>query len=82
MSAVRRESITPMIGGNDVIGETFTLEDVREVAAFVKANGLAGMHMWSLDRDADCPPGAASPTCNSFGQAGTLGFVNTFQGAL
>ncbi|OMG70407.1 glycosyl hydrolase family 18 protein [Burkholderia ubonensis] len=70
--------LTPMIGGNDVAGETFTPADVDTTAAFVKQNGLAGVHFWSLDRDVDCPPGAASSTCNSIGGVGTLGYTSQF----
>jgi len=70
--------LTPMIGGNDTQDETFTLTDVDTLSAFVKSNGLAGVHFWSLDRDVDCPAGSASPTCNSYGQAGTWGFTNRF----
>ena len=73
--------LTPMIGGNDVQGETFTLADAATVARFALAQGLAGVHYWSYDRDVDCPPGAASATCNSVGAAGTLGFLNAFMGA-
>ncbi len=46
--------------------------------SFVKQNGLAGVHFWSLDRDVDCAPGPSSATCNSYGQAGVLGFSNRF----
>ncbi|CEO98014.1 GH18 domain-containing protein [Plasmodiophora brassicae] len=74
--------ITPMIGGNDSPGETFTLADVQTVASFVKQNGLGGVHFWSFDRDTDCAPGAASATCNTYGQAGTLGFTKAFAAAL
>ncbi|WP_211251623.1 glycosyl hydrolase family 18 protein [Andreprevotia chitinilytica] len=70
--------VTPMIGGNDSAGETFTLADVATVSNFAKQNGLAGVHIWSLDRDNDCAPGSASPTCNSYGQAGRLGFTKAF----
>ncbi|AKJ30181.1 glycosyl hydrolase [Caldimonas brevitalea] len=70
--------LTPMIGGNDVVTETFTLNDVNTVSSFARQNGLAGVHFWSVDRDVDCPPGPASPTCNSFGQAGAFGFTNRF----
>ena len=70
--------LTPMIGGNDTIDETFTLADVDTMTAWAKANGLAGLHHWSLDRDVDCPHGPASPTCNTYGQAGTWGFTNRF----
>ncbi|RKP46815.1 glycosyl hydrolase [Trinickia fusca] len=70
--------LTPMIGGNDVSDETFTPADVDTISAFVKQNGLAGVHFWSLDRDTDCPPGAASSTCNSIGGVGTLGYTTQF----
>ena len=70
--------LTPMIGGNDTAGESFTLQDADEVATFAIANHLAGVHYWSYDRDVDCPAGAASPTCNSLGNAGTRGFLARF----
>jgi len=70
--------LTPMIGGNDVAGEQFTLANADAVAAFAIANQLAGVHYWSYDRDVDCPPGSASPTCNSLGGAGTRGFLARF----
>jgi hypothetical protein len=70
--------LTPMIGGNDTIDEVFTLADVATITAFAQQVGLAGLHYWSLDRDNDCAPGYASPTCNSYGAAGTLGYTNAF----
>jgi chitinase len=73
--------ITPMIGGNDVQSNVFRLPDVNTVATFVIQNKLAGVHYWSYDRDVDCPPGSASPVCNSLGGAGPHGFLRRFQGA-
>jgi chitinase len=70
--------ITPMIGGNDVRTETFTISDVAIVSSFVEQQGIAGVHFWSFDRDRDCPPGRAKSTCNSYGQGGTLGFTDAF----
>jgi chitinase len=70
--------LTPMIGGNDVQSEQFTLQDADEMTAFAIANKLAGVHYWSYDRDVDCPPGAASPTCNSLGGVGAHGFLARF----
>ncbi|WP_232464902.1 hypothetical protein [Burkholderia ubonensis] len=40
--------LTPMIGGNDVAGETFTPADADTTAAFVKQNGLVGVHLAAL----------------------------------
>jgi chitodextrinase len=70
--------ITPMIGGNDATDEVFTIANVDTLSTWVKANGIAGIHFWSLDRDVDCAPGSASATCNSYGSAGTWGFTNRF----
>ena len=70
--------ITPMIGGNDATDEVFTIANVDTLSTWVKANGIAGIHFWSLDRDVDCAPGSASATCNSYGSAGTWGFTNAF----
>ncbi len=75
--------ITPMIGGNDIDNERdpqqfFTVEDVKTVMSFVITNGLAGVHYWSFDRDIDCPPGNATPNCNTYGKGGNLGFTKAF----
>ncbi|MBV8635189.1 MAG: glycosyl hydrolase, partial [Burkholderiaceae bacterium] len=48
--------LTPMIGGNDNIDETFTIADAKTVSAFVLANKLGGVHFWSFERDRDCAP--------------------------
>jgi chitinase len=74
--------ITPMIGGNDATDETFSIADAATLSNWVKANGGAGIHFWSLDRDHDCAPGYASATCNSYGSAGNWGFTNAFISAL
>jgi len=70
--------ITPMIGGNDATDEIFSIANVDTLVSWSKANGIAGIHFWSLDRDVDCGPGSASATCNSYGTAGTWGFTNRF----
>ncbi|MFC5473078.1 glycosyl hydrolase family 18 protein [Paraherbaspirillum soli] len=78
--------LTPMIGGNDSIDETFTLADVVTVSNFASANKLAGIHFWSFERDRDCAPANkdnhSSNTCNNYGKAGTLGYTNKFISAL
>jgi chitinase len=74
--------LTPMIGGNDVSSEQFTLDDVDTISRFARSSGLAGLHYWSYDRDRDCPNGSASPTCNSLGTAGAYGFLKHFLSAL
>lgn len=74
--------LTPMIGGNDAANETFKLEDADTITQFARDMSLAGLHYWSYDRDRDCMPGSASPTCNTYGSAGTRGFLTRFLGAL
>jgi hypothetical protein len=68
--------LTPMIGVNDVAGNVFTLADARRLAADARAHGLAGVHYWSLDRDAACPRPMASAQsdCSGVDQA-PLGFA-------
>jgi len=70
--------ITPMIGGNDTTDETFTLANVATLVTYARQAGIAGLHHWSFDRDRDCAPGFASPICNTYGVAGTLGFTAEF----
>lgn len=77
-----RIELTPMIGGNDVQDEVFTLANVDWVSHWAKQQGVGGIHYWSLDRDIDCAPGYASPVCNSYGQAGNWGFAKRFVTAL
>lgn len=57
-----RVELTPLIGNNDTPDEIFTLDDATTVANYVKQNGLAGLHYWSLDRDT---PAGKGQTCSS-----------------
>jgi hypothetical protein len=70
--------LTPMIGQNDTQGEITTLADVDTITHYATANGLAGLHFWSLDRDTPCAAGSASSTCNSYPSVGVLGYTNEF----
>jgi hypothetical protein len=73
-------AVTPMIGLNDTTTETFTAADVDTLTSYVKSNGLAGLHYWSLDRDTPCSSatGYASPTCNSVSGTTPLEYTNRF----
>jgi hypothetical protein len=68
--------LTPMIGQNDSQGEITTLADIDAITNYATANGLAGVHFWSLDRDTPCAAGSASATCNSYPSVGVLGYTN------
>ena len=78
--------LTPMIGGNDTPSNIFSLPDASALSAYAISKGLGGINMWSFDRDTDCPPPSSAPfglpNCNSYGVAGTLGFVKAFISAL
>ncbi|HEX7643215.1 MAG TPA: DUF4214 domain-containing protein [Burkholderiaceae bacterium] len=76
--------LTPMIGQNDSTPDIFQVSDIATVSGFVRQNGLAGVHFWSFDRDADCAydPSGPSATCNGVGNAGTLGYTKGFMSAL
>lgn len=77
MSAIE---LTPMIARNDMPDEVFRLEDVDRVAAFAIAEGLAGVHTWSWDRDAPCAVGKAKDTCNSMGErTARYGYLQRWQ---
>ena len=75
--------VTVMIGQNDSPGETVSLADARSVADFARANHLARLSMWSLNRDAPCGTGAAvengvlATSCSGVTQ-GVLGFSRVF----
>jgi hypothetical protein len=73
-------AVTPMIGLNDNATETFTPADVDTLTSYAKSNGLAGLHIWSLDRDTPCASatGYASPTCNSESGTSPLQFDKRF----
>lgn len=71
--------LTPMIGANDIEGETFDLQAAQGLNKFVHDQGIGRLSMWSLNRDQPCTPGQnamvkergksqASDTCSGIGQ--------------
>lgn len=52
--------VTPMIGVNDVSGETFTLADAQLLESYALANGFGLLSFWSAARDNQCPGGVES----------------------
>jgi chitinase len=71
-------AVTPMIGLNDNTSETFTPADVDTLTGYAASNGLAGLHIWSLDRDTPCSDDYASPTCNSVSGTTPLEYTDRF----
>jgi hypothetical protein len=43
--------VTPMIGLNDVLSETFDQQEARELLAFAQQQGIGRISFWSLNRD-------------------------------
>lgn len=78
-----RIELTPMIGINDVTANVFTLDDAETLARFVRAERLAGVHFWSLDRDGSCVNDAAvvSSTCSGLRGLSPLAFTRALRGA-
>jgi len=79
--------LTPMIGVNDTITNLVSLNDATAIATWAKANGLAGIHYWSFDRDASCVNAYATTTCSSSTngtpmQTAALQYLNAFASGL
>lgn len=76
--------LTPMIGVNDTSSEIVSLSDVDTMTNYAVAQGMAGLHYWSLDRDTPCPGASstASSTCNSVSGSAALQYTNRFLGDL
>jgi chitinase len=72
-----RIELTPMIGVNDVVANVFTLDDARVLARFARESAVGGVHFWSLDRDAPCPPDVAGVSAICSGLRGMPGFAFT-----
>ncbi|MEM0926086.1 MAG: Calx-beta domain-containing protein, partial [Planctomycetota bacterium] len=62
--------VTPMIGRNDVVTETFNQQDARDLLAFAASKEIAMLSMWSANRDNACPGSLTyvSPSCSSIDQ--------------
>ncbi|MHB8381956.1 MAG: glycoside hydrolase family 18 protein [Candidatus Binataceae bacterium] len=59
--------VTPMIGVNDVGGETFTLADAQLLENYAVDNGFGLLSFWSATRDQECAGGTqtyASDDCS------------------
>jgi chitinase len=67
-----RMGATPMIGRNDVQGETFSLSDASALVSFAHRVHLARVSMWSANRDSRCGvqslDGQVSNTCSGISQ--------------
>lgn len=71
--------ITPMIGLNDVVPETFTLADAQTILNYANQTGIGRLSMWSITRDNPC---AGAPTvsfdCSGIAQT-PFAFSNIFK---
>ncbi len=73
-----RIGITPMIGTNDTVTETFTLRDAQDVVTFAKANNfVALLSYWSTGRDNGGCQATVSAACSGITQ-GQYDFARIF----
>lgn len=70
--------ITPMIGNNDVAGETFTTADAVAVTQFAQQKGVGHLSYWALQRDR--PGSGPLPQYSQVSQT-LFQFYNTFKAA-
>src|SRR5690606_2232787 len=66
----RMIGLTPMIGLNDTMPQTFTLDDAALLTAFAQEKGIRMIAMWSFNRDKACGGNAAVLTdaCSGIAQ--------------
>ena len=57
--------VTPMIGRNDLPGETFTVGDARALVGLANRLHLGRVSMWSANRDSQCGVQAGSQVSNT-----------------
>jgi hypothetical protein len=77
--SMRNIGITPMIGRNDVAGETFTSKNADKVIQFANSNGVGRLAFWSLNRDQPCKNGAGLSDCSGVNDA-AMTFTRKFTG--
>lgn len=77
-TAFTQIELTPMIGLNDVVSETFSLQDTDTMVQWAKTYKLAGVHFWSVDRDKPCTQSSASPVCSSLATVPAWEFTHRF----
>jgi chitinase len=74
-----RLGITPMIGTNDNVRETFTTADASAVARFARAHHVGRLAFWAIGRDSACPRHFKVPQDNCSGVgAPPLAFTRAF----
>ncbi|MCL2516531.1 MAG: carbohydrate-binding protein [Microbacteriaceae bacterium] len=78
----RKIGATPMIGQNDVAGETFTLGDAVKLNAFARQQGIGRMSMWSANRDRSCSANYVDVTIVSDACSGVAQGSATFAATL
>lgn len=79
----RSLGLTPMIGNNDVEGNTFSLQDAAGLNAFAAERGVGRLSFWSINRDTYCPrPALDNPERPSSGCSGVSQDAGAFARAL
>jgi len=76
-----RIELTPMLGRNDTAGSVTRLPDIRAIVRYVREQGLAGLHYWSLDRDNPCTDIAPRSDCSGMPYA-PLAYTRAIEASL
>jgi hypothetical protein len=73
--------ITPMIGLNDTVPETFSLQDANSIINYAKLNSYIGLlSMWSVNRDVLQTTTSTTPSYNKSGIIqNNFDFINIFK---
>nr|WP_329601646.1 chitinase [Paraburkholderia antibiotica] len=72
--------VTPMIGMNDVQGETFTLADAQTLLNVARSDGFGMLANWSVGRDQSCPNNGAYTASDCSGITQTpYAFASVFE---
>ena len=68
-TAYAHMGISSMNGQTDEVDETVSPADYQTILAYARANHLARLTFWSVNRDRPCPPGTApGNTCSGIAQ--------------
>jgi len=76
-----RIELTAMLGKNDTAGSVTRLQDIRAIALYVRRQGLAGLHYWSIDRDNPCTDIAPRSDCSGMPYA-PLAYMRAIEASL
>ncbi|MEV5506098.1 glycoside hydrolase family 18 protein [Streptomyces orinoci] len=70
--------ITPMLGKNDVPGETFTIDDAARLTRWANEKHIGRLAMWQIQRDHPCAGATVELNCSGIPDQKDYGFSAEF----